>query len=334
MSATSVSLFTCIFVVFITGDLVTAKGDNLCTNVTVSPNLLSAISGKCECFEQYEEQQFSPTPSKLHGLLVDCTNVTSDEFYNDINHISHYFSVIRNLTIYSLQVRDSKLEELAGLPPGLDGLKHLSVDNTGIDLEQIRESSESLATLKMFRVSREKFTEIPENFFTDLHGLNVLALNDVGLKVVYENGFRFLEDTVRNLSLRNNLLRSIPPAIATLSHVEAIDLTGNQIRTVSDDIAITLETGCRSLSILNIDTIDCTCALSSSLFMDWIRSERIQGVKCATPKRLKGWDISGALTEDLCNTDAGNYASSMHVHSLATILSCITLASAFTHALL
>lgn len=321
-------VFTCVTVIALTSHLVDGKGDNLCGKATLFPNLISTISGKCECYEQYEEQQFSPTPSKLHGLLVECTNVTSDEFYNDINHISNYFSVTRNLTIYSLQARDCKLEELAGLPPGLDGLKHLTVDNTGIDLEQIRESSESLATLKMFRVSREKFTEIPENFFTDLHGLNVLALNDVGLKVIYENGFRFLEDTVRNLSLRNNLLRSIPPAIATLSYVESIDLTGNQIRTVSDDIANTLESGCKSLSILNIDTIDCTCELSSSLFMDWIRSERIQGVKCATPPRLKGWDISGALTEDLCNTYAGNHGTRSNMHSLFTIITLFAMVSA------
>lgn len=289
--------------------VVSRENQDLCTGMV--------SSGKCECYEQYEEQPFAHPPTKLHGLAVECTNVTDEELYTDISHISNYFSQARNLSIYSLQVKDSKLgHSNDGFPHGLDGLKYLTVDNTGIDLEQIRESSESLHTLKMFRVSRENFTEIPADFFHELHGLNVLALNDVGIKAISENGFKYLEDSLKNLSLRNNLLRSIPLAIATLSNVESIDLSGNQIKSVSDDNTKSLESGLKGLMILNMDTIECTCKLSSSLFIDWIRSHAIHGVKCATPNRLRGWDISSAPTEEFCNNgDSSSFSNLSSVYT-------------------
>lgn len=200
---------------------------------------------KCQCIEHEEE---TSQGIKHSGLRVECSNTTGSELHEDIDKIYNFFN--KTKTIHSLQVRDSKLEGLVGLPSGLVDLRHLTLDNTGIDLEQIRESSEILFGMKSLKVYREKFTEIPENFFTELHGLNVLGLNNVGIAAISEDGFRFIEDSLKELSLRENNLRNIPLAVASLGYLETIDLTGNEIYTVSDDLSRKLEYGLKSLNRL------------------------------------------------------------------------------------
>lgn len=210
---------------------------NLCPFV---PNV------KCQCLEQEEE---TLSGFKITGFKVECSNTTGNTLHTDVDRIYTNYRT-RNRTIYSLQVRDSNLKDLYGLPPGLVDLRHLTLDNTGIDLEQIRESSEILIGLRSLRVFRETFTEIPENFFTDLHGLNILGLNDVGIAAISEDGFRYLEDSLKELSLRENKLRNIPIAVASLAYLETIDLTDNDITTVSDDSTRHLEYGLKSLNKL------------------------------------------------------------------------------------
>lgn len=214
-------------------------------SLQVHVNICPQPNGKCQCIEHEEETSHGVLKV---GLRVECSNTTGSELHEDVDRIYNYFN--RNRTIYSLQVRDSKLESLVGLPPGLVDLRHLTLDNTGIDLEQIRESSEILYGMKSLRVYRETFTEIPENFFSELHGLNVLGLNNVGIAAISEDGFRFIEDSLKELSLRENKLRSIPLAVASLGYLETIDLTGNEIHIVSDDLSRKLEYGLKSLNRL------------------------------------------------------------------------------------
>ena len=156
--------------------------------------------------------------------------------------------------IYVLYVRDSNLAQLRGLPSGLVDLKHLTLDNTNIDLEQIRESSEILINLKSLRVFSETFTEIPEDFFSELHGLNVLSLNNVSMRALSSDGLEFLEDSLRELSLTANKLRSIPPAVVRLPLLEVLDLRDNHIDKIPDDTASLMESGLRSLSRLELNS--------------------------------------------------------------------------------
>ena len=155
------------------------------------------LDGNCVCFEHIEELS-SPTPfGSRSGLDVQCSNMTGMSLHHDIDSIVKLFNGTKS--IFVLQVRDSNLADLRGLPSGLVDLKQLTLNNTNIDLEQVRESSEILASLKTFNVNQEKFTEIPEDFFRDLHGLNNLGLDNVGLKAISTDGLEFLEDSLKQL---------------------------------------------------------------------------------------------------------------------------------------
>jgi Leucine-rich repeat (LRR) protein len=228
--------------------------------------------------------------------------MTGMTLHHDIDLISVHFKEKRS--ILALSVRDSRLDDLHGLPSGLTELRHLTLDRTGIDLEQIRKSSEVLKDLRTFQVLRETFTEIPENFFQDLHHVVTLALNNVEMAAISEDGFKYLEDSLKNLSLTRNKLRIIPVAVEFLPLLETLDLSDNEITNVPDDLARRLESTLRSLSRLIINTVNCTCSFGSSEFVEWIRSHAIQGVKCRYPLRLQGRDISSAHIQDFCTTSS------------------------------
>lgn len=281
----------------------------------------SLSEGRCVCFDHSEEiLPFHRPSSPVQGLRVECSNMTGVSLHHDIDRIN------RKSPILALSVRDSRMDDLNGLPSGLVDLKHLTLDQTGIDLEQVRESSEILKDLKSFKVLREKFTEIPENFFQDLHHVVNLALNDVGIKAISEDGFKFLEDSLKDLSLRQNKLRSIPIAVEFLYLLESLDLSDNEITSVGDDVTRRLESGLKSLSRLTINTMNCTCSLASSEFVGWIRSHAIRGVTCRFPQRLFGRDISSAHTEDFCVTSASVLRhSSLSSSYLAFVLFVVTL---------
>ena len=283
----------------------------------------SLSEGRCVCFDHTEEiLPFHRPSSPVQGLRVECSNMTGLFLHHDIDRIN------KKSPILALSVRDSRMDDLNGLPSGLVDLKHLTLDQTGIDLEQVRESSEILKDLKSFKVLRERFTEIPENFFQDLHHVVNLALNDVGIKAISEDGFKFLEDSLKDLSLKQNKLRSIPIAVEFLYLLESLDLSDNEITTVGDDVTRRLESGLKSLSRLTINTMNCTCSLASSEFVEWIRSHAIRGVTCRFPQRLFGRDISSAHTEDFCMTSSSSSVlkhSSLPPSYLAFVLFVITL---------
>lgn len=227
----------------------------LCSKVWAAStlNLCSIpLDGNCQCFEHWEELNSATFSGSKPGLLVECSNMTGISLHHDIDSIVKYFNGTKS--IFVLKCRDSNLAHLRGLPSGLVDLKHLTLDNTNIDLEQIRESSEILIALKTFKIYRENFTEIPEDFFSDLHGLNNLGLNNVGLKGISTDGLEFLEDSLKELSLRGNKLRSIPIAVVNLQNLESLDLTDNDISLIPDDTARSMESGLRSLSTLTLNS--------------------------------------------------------------------------------
>lgn len=210
----------------------------------VAANLCKVLKSQCQCVEHVEEVN----NVRSDGIRVECTHTTANALHHDIDRIYNYFN--RSKPIHALQVRDSNLRGLPGLPSGLVDVKHLMLDNTGVDLEQIRESNELLIALKSFRVYRENFTEVPEKFFEGFHDLSILELNKIGINALSEDGFSYLEDTLKELRLRDNKLRSIPISISTLNNLEMLDLENNEITNVSDDLSANLESGLRSLNKL------------------------------------------------------------------------------------
>ena len=105
------------------------------------------LEGECQCKEIIEDS--------MPVLKVECAQTTAKKLLNDIDLLKK-----SGKTIIGLQVRDSNLRDLYNLPSGLYNVHELSFDNTGIDLETIRESNELLKLLKKFRVYRENFTEV------------------------------------------------------------------------------------------------------------------------------------------------------------------------------
>lgn len=231
-----------IFIFFLTSLHVEAN-ENICNFPLIS----------CKCFNHSEEIVSPAFVGVRYGLRVECVNMTGVTLHRDIETIKERSKE----KIYVLHVRDSNLAKLRGLPSGLVDLKHLTLDNTNIDLEQIRESSEILINLKSLRVFSETFTEIPEDFFSDLHGLNVLSLNNVSMRALSSDGLEFLEDSLKELSLTANKLRSIPPAVVRLPLLEVLDLSDNHIYTIPDDTASIMESGLRSLSRLDLNSELC-----------------------------------------------------------------------------
>lgn len=268
---------------------------------TVNVSCPQQLEGNCTCWDHMEDiyNKVSGFAIPTLGLRVECSNLTGSSLHHDVDKIQKQFE---SRYIYSLSVRDSQLQHLIGLPSGLVELRHLSLDNTGIDLEQVRESSENLVNLKTFRVFREKFTEIPEDFFKDLHGLSTLALNDVGIRAISEDGFRHLEDSLKELTLKHNKMKTIPIAVSSLANLETLDLTDNPISHVPDGDTRYLESGLRSLWRLNINTVNCSCEFGKSEFVDWIRSHAIRGVICKNPGHLTDRDIATTPAEDFCRS--------------------------------
>lgn len=213
------------------------------------------MDGSCKCLESIKEDEiiiFPRNQEPRNGLVVDCNNMTGSGLHHDVDSIVKHFNGSRSIS--ELNVRDSNLAHMRGLPSGLVHLKHLTLDNTNIDLEQIRESSEILESLITFKIYRENFTEIPEDFFKELHRLNNFGLNNVGLKGISSDGLEFLEDSLKELSLRENKLRSIPVAVVQLPYLESLDLTDNDISYIPDDTGCSMEAGLRSLSTLTLNS--------------------------------------------------------------------------------
>jgi hypothetical protein len=201
------------------------------------------------------------------------------------------------------------------------------LDNTGLDLATLQESNEMLQSLKSLRVSNEKYTDVPSFKLFKFQELEELDLNAVGIAAVSEDTFDHLEDTLRELRLRENRLKSFPMATSKLVNLETLDLEGNDISTIPDDMASQLEEALRSLNYLIMDRINCTCELGKSKFVQWIRSHAIKGATCNQPKRLLGHDISTTPTEDFCYTTSSSTRTHLSLGLLTSTLLYHTLMS-------
>jgi len=149
--------------------------------------------------------------------------------------------------------------------------------------------------------------QIPEDFFLGMDELKNLALNDIGIAYISKDAFSYLEDSLKQLELRENKLRSFPIAIQVLSHLESLDLFGNEIKTVPDDLTFYLQSSLKRLKRLTLNYINCTCDFGETDFATWIRSHAIKGVTCKSPNRLFGKDISVTPIEEFCE-----YVSNFH----------------------
>ncbi|CAG2170509.1 unnamed protein product [Oppiella nova] len=132
--------------------------------------------------------------------------------------------------------------------------------------------------------------------------ISVTPIEEFSKAIAYisKDAFSYLEDSLKQLELRENKLRSFPIAIQVLSHLESLDLFGNEIKTVPDDLTFYLQSSLKRLKRLTLNYINCTCDFGKTDFATWIRSHAIKGVTCKTPHRLFGKDISVTPIEEFC----------------------------------
>lgn len=109
--------------------------------------------GNCSCYTRNET-------NSLPQVYLKCSNTNASKLMLDIESLSNC-----SASLYELHVQNSNLNHLYNLPSGMYNIQNLILDNTGIDLETIRESHELLKSLKILRISNENFTEVWHEHF-------------------------------------------------------------------------------------------------------------------------------------------------------------------------
>ncbi|XP_053214859.1 leucine-rich repeat-containing protein 40-like [Panonychus citri] len=255
------------------------------------------IKGKCSCFNVLDDH------GDVLGLGVECSETTGSDLHRDIDEI-HFES---STPIVHLKVRDSNLKDMTDLPSGLVDIRWLVLDNTSIDLHVIRESAEILGNLDSLKLFNENYTLVPENVFHDgMNGLQTLWLNDIGIYSISRAAFHHLDDSLVELSLRENKLRSIPLAIIALMKIEILDLTDNEIQSVSEGLANDLSRSLHRVRKIMLNKINCTCNFAKSRFARWIRENAIKGVECGYPIRFKDHDVWSTPSEEFCSSGSSS----------------------------
>lgn len=254
------------------------------------------FKGNCRCNMIRMDGQSST------NVRLQCSQTNASMLLADIDNLSSSSSC--NLSLTELQVVNSNLTRLYHLPSGLYNIHELVLDNTGIDLETIRESNELLKSLKILRISNENYTEIPETLFNGMDELKELSLNNLGLAYVSVDAFVSLQDSLTLLELRSNRIRTIPNAVQMLSHLECLDLSSNNIKTISDANTVIFSIGLKRLKRLRINLNKCSCEFGKSKFATWLRTYAIKGVNCNIPDRLIERDVSNTPVEEFCETSA------------------------------
>lgn len=244
----------------------------------------------------------TPSPS-LVGVGLECHNITADQLHDQINKLKNQLS---GLKMVSLIVRDSNLSTLSNLPQGTHELKKLILSNTSIDLEVLKEGSESLNQLTTLEITNEKISNIPQNFFQEMQSLKELRLDNDGIASLDGDAFHNLDDSLEILGLRDNRFNRFPMAVKNLARLTVLDLSNNDIviDTQESDLPEKLEL-LTNLLELNLNRINCTCDFSSSPFYEWIVRTHIYGVRCHSPEKLKSQEVIVFERDEFCVRSSG-----------------------------
>lgn len=268
------------------------------------------FEGACQCSVLRREQTASASSSASSSPIpvrLQCSQTNASILLRDIDNL---VTTNCNFNLVELRVFNSNLTRLYHLPSGLYNVQELVLENTGIDLETIRESNELLRSLKILRISNENYTEIPETLFNGMDELKELSLNNLGLAYVSTDAFVSLQDSLTLLELRSNKIRSIPGAVHMLSHLECLDLSTNDIKTErTDGSVVTFSTGLKRLKRLRIKLTKCSCEFGRSKFATWLRTYAIKGVTCNVSDQLAEKDVSNTPVEEFCESPTNSVSS-------------------------
>lgn len=269
-----------------------ASAINQTATATYNPFILQQASN-------YQQQQQLIQPS---SIALDCQYTTAEQLHDTFNRIK-----AAGLKVSSLVVKDSTLTTLSNLPQGFHELRRLSISNTSIDLEVLKEGSESLDQLTTLEITNEKISNIPQNFFQEMQSLRELRLENDEIASLDGDAFHNLDDSLEVLVLRRNRFNRFPMAVKNLAQLAVLDLSDNDIviDTQENDLPEKLEP-LLNLRELVMNRINCTCEFSSSPFFEWIARTHISGVRCFAPEKLKSQEVIVFERDEFCQRHPGN----------------------------
>lgn len=115
-----------------------------------------AFEGTCQCSVLRREHSSTGSSGPI-AVRLQCSQTNASILLRDIDNL---VTTNCNFNLVELRVLNSNLTRLYHLPSGLYNVQELVLENTGIDLETIRESNELLRSLKILRISNENYTEV------------------------------------------------------------------------------------------------------------------------------------------------------------------------------
>lgn len=267
-------------------------------NLLPSTNALQSISYAPQQSVSYANGFYQQQTTTI-GL--ECQYVTAEQLHEQFNRIKP-----TGLKIVSLAVRDSNLTALSNLPQGTHELKKLVISNSSIDLEILKEGSESLDQLTTLEITNERISNIPQNFFQEMQSLKELRLENDEIASLDGDAFHNLDDSLEVLVLSRNRFNRFPMAVKNLAQLAILDLSDNDIDidTQENDLPEKLEP-LLNLRELDMNRINCTCEFSSSPFFEWIARTHISGVRCFSPEKLKSQEVIVFERDEFCTRNFG-----------------------------
>lgn len=243
-----------------------------------------------------------PVSSNQTSIGLDCQYITAEQLHDQFNKVKS-----ANLKVVSLIVKDSNLTTLSNLPQGTHELKKMVISNTSIDLEVLKEGSESLDQLTTLEITNEKISNIPQNFFQEMQSLKELRLENDEIASLDGDAFHNLDDSLEVLDLRKNRFNRFPMAVKNLAQLAVLDLSDNDIVIdfQENDLPEKLEL-LLNLRELAMNRINCTCEFSSSPFFEWIARTHISGVRCFAPEKLKSQEVIVFERDEFCARGAAD----------------------------
>lgn len=250
------------------------------------------------------------------SIGLDCQYITAEHLHDQFNRVKS-----ANLKVVSLIVKDSNLTTLSNLPQGTHELKKMVISNTSIDLEVLKEGSESLDQLTTLEIKNEKISNIPQNFFQEMQSLKELRLENDEIASLDGDAFHNLDDSLEVLDLRKNRFNRFPMAVKNLAQLAVLDLSDNDIVIdfQENDLPEKLEL-LLNLRELAMNRINCTCEFSSSPFFEWIARTHISGVRCFAPEKLKSQEVIVFERDEFCAR--GSSVSSLEPRNCLLLILC------------
>ena len=210
---------------------------------------------------------------------------------------------LRRLTVRNFQLLEAEIEkpvcfgsnnveylDFAGSPlprtsmriTGLDRLKHLDLQNTGITElpDDFLRHFPSLETINLVQLAiGDSIKQINSSFFGNCPTLTEIHLGDCRLTTIPPTTF-LLVPSLRTLNLSSNSLRTFHVSLQNSSNLSHLNLSGNAISTLSEDVLAELDAiAQRRLQDGETLTLD-------------LRENRRLGCLCNSThlvRRLQGW---------------------------------------------